>query len=93
MPHHSPLLRACLGVPQLTKLGSRDQRRMFAQRLEDIQPSLRYCKYNVERSGGATSSTELRAMLNAAEVRGGARASSCPSACAHHRMLYMCVVA
>ena len=39
---------------------------MFAARLDDIQPSLRYCKYNVERSTAATSS-DLRDLRRAAE--------------------------
>lgn len=51
---HRLLLSLSLSLSlQLSKVGSRNQRRLFAERLDELGPSLRYCGYQINRAGGS----------------------------------------
>ncbi|KAG5192897.1 hypothetical protein JKP88DRAFT_346319 [Tribonema minus] len=47
--------RVCRELGQVGDLADQD---LFSARAEEIEPSVRYCKYNLSKAGGATTATE-----------------------------------
>lgn len=44
---------------ELSKVGGEDNKEMCVARIADIEPSLRYCKYAIKRSGGAAAAAPV----------------------------------
>ena len=45
-------------MSQLVKLGTPEQQAACRQRLEELEPPIRFCTYQLDRTGGATPGTD-----------------------------------
>jgi hypothetical protein len=45
---------------QLSQVGDLEQQAMCRERVEELEPSIRYCQYNLNKSGGKTNMSDLK---------------------------------